>query len=124
MAFYGLSTYNANKTTFNLHVMVDTPITGDEAGNIYFGFAVTGSNPANLKSGMARIGADGQGTWIAAATAAGDSNIVEVAQNCAPAVSADQSTVYIAVSDGGNGYLLGLDSTTLQPKFKTSLKDL
>ncbi len=123
LAFYGLSTYNANKTAFNQHVMVDTPITADEAGNIYFGFTVTGANPANLKSGIARIGADGQGIWIAAPTAAGDSNISEVAQNCAPAVSADQSTIYIAVSDGGNGYLLGLDSATLQPKFKALLKD-
>ena len=110
LAFYGLDNYNANKAIFNQKVMVDTPITADEAGNIYFGFVVTGTNPLNLKSGIARIGADGQGIWVSAATASGDNNMVEVAQNCAPAISADQSTIYVAVSDGIFGYLLGLDS--------------
>jgi hypothetical protein len=123
LAFYGLDNYNANKAIFNQKVMVDTPITADEAGNIYFGFVVTGTNPLNLKSGIARIGADGQGIWVSAATASGDNNMVEVAQNCAPAISADQSTIYVAVSDGIFGYLLGLDSTTLAQKFKVRLKD-
>lgn len=123
LAFYGIDNYQSNKTILNQKVMIDTPITADEAGNIYFGFMVTGSNPLNLKAGIARIGADGQGSWVSAATASGDSNMFEVAQNCAPAISADQSTVYIAVSDGGFGYLLGLDSATLAQKFKVRLKD-
>lgn len=123
LAFYGLANYQANKSIYNSRVMIDTPITADEAGNIYFGFVVTGSTPLNLKSGIARIGADGSGLWIAARDAAGDASISQVAQNCAPAISADQSTVYIALSDGFEGYLVGLDSSTLQPKFKTTLKD-
>ena len=40
-------------------VMIDTPITSDAAGDIYFGFVVEGANPAKLQSGIARIGADG-----------------------------------------------------------------
>ena len=43
--------------------------------------------------------------------------------NCAPAVSADGSTIYITVSNGSAGYLLGLDSTTLAPKYKAALVD-
>jgi len=123
LAFYGLDVYKANKSTLNSRVMIDTPITADEQGNIFFGFLVTGTNPANLKSGIARIGADGQGSWVAAPTAAGDSHIVEVAQNCAPGLSNDGATVYITVSDGGSGYLLGLNSATLATKFKVRLKD-
>ncbi len=47
-------------------------------------FVVTGSTPLNLKSGIARIGADGTGSWIARKpTPRGDKNIIEVAQNCA-----------------------------------------
>src|SRR6185503_967677 len=38
IAFYGNANYEANKTVYNQHVMIDTPITADEAGNIYFGF--------------------------------------------------------------------------------------
>ena len=124
IAFYGLANYTANKAALDQDVMIDTPITADEAGNIYFGFvAAAQGTPLGLKSGIARISADGTGSWVSAATAAGDTEIIEVAQNCAPAVSADQSTIYIAVSDGETGYLLGLDASTLAQKFKVRLKD-
>jgi hypothetical protein len=123
LAFYGRKSYRQNKTTYDQNVMIDTPITADEAGNVYFGFYVGGSTPKNLVSGIARIGADGKGTWVSAATAAGDNEISEVAQNCAPAVSADQSTIYVAVSDGEAGYLLALDSTTLAQKSRVRLED-
>jgi hypothetical protein len=124
IAFFGNASYEANKNTYNSHVMIDTPITADEAGNIYFGFAVKGSTPLGLKSGIARIAANGSGSWISAGDAAGDSNMTEVGQNCAPAVSIDQSTIYVGVSDeGGNGYLLGLNSATLAKKYKTALID-
>ena len=33
------------------------------AGNVFFGFKVTGANPAGLESGIARVDADGNGTW-------------------------------------------------------------
>jgi hypothetical protein len=123
IAFYGNANYAADKIVYDRRVMIDTPITADEAGNIYFGFTVTGSTPLGLKSGIARIGADGTGSWLSASRAAGDNSIREVAQNCAPAVSADQSTIYIAVSDGSGGYLLGLDAATLARKHKTALID-
>ena len=44
-AFYGLSNYTANPSAYNSKVFINTPITSDDAGNIYFGFQVTGSNP-------------------------------------------------------------------------------
>lgn len=123
LAFFGIDNYNASKSVYNQHVAIDTPITADESGNIYFGFYVTGSTPVGLKSGVARIGADGQGTWISTQAASGDNNMTEVAQNCAPAVSADGATIYVAVSDGSVGYLLGLNSATLAQKYKVRLRD-
>jgi hypothetical protein len=123
IAFFGNKNYKANAAIYDKNVMIDTPLTADDKGNIYFGFVVTGSTPLSLKSGIARIGANGKGSWISAATAAGDSNIIEVGQNCAPAISADQSTIYIGVSDGFEGYLVGLDSKTLAQKYKTTLID-
>lgn len=123
LAFYGLSNYASDPTPYNEHVMIDTPITADEAGNIYFGFVVTGPTPLDLESGIARIGTDGTGTWIAARDVAGDDSIVEVAQNCAPAVSADQSTIYVAVSGRSVGYLVALDSATLQRTGIARLRD-
>ena len=83
MAFYGLPSYSANKAAFDGSVFIDTPITADNAGNIYFGFEASGANPANLQSGIARIAADGTGTWISAAVAAGDASITKVVMNAA-----------------------------------------
>ncbi len=36
IAFFGNSNYQANKSAYNSNVMVNGPITADEAGNIYF----------------------------------------------------------------------------------------
>jgi len=123
LAFYGNANYDANKAAYTANVMIDTPITADNNGDIFFGFVVIGSTPLNLQSGIARIGADGKGTWISAGNAANDSSITQVAMNCAPAVSRDQTTIYIAVSNGTSGYLVGLDATTLQPKYRAALID-
>jgi hypothetical protein len=122
LAFYGIESYNP--TTFDSHVYINTPITADNNGNIYFGFQTVGTAPLNLHSGIARIDSAGNGTWIAASDAATDPAISKVVQNNAPALSNDGSTLYVAVNDvSGAGYLLGLDSTTLQPLAKVRLKD-
>lgn len=123
IAFYGLANYQADQPTYAANVMISTPITSDSAGNIYFGFQVTGTTPLQLQSGIARISATGEGIWIGAAAAVGDSSITEVAQNCAPAVNESQGLVYVAVSNGSNGYLLALNSTTLQPAAQVLLVD-
>jgi hypothetical protein len=120
LAFYGLSTYQANAAAFNSTVMISTPITADRFGNIYFGFLVTGSNPANLSSGVARISVSGAGSWVGAtALAAGDTSvpITQVQMNCAPAFSINQSTFYIGLSSGNftPGYLVAVNATTLAP---------
>jgi hypothetical protein len=124
LAFYGLSSYYANPEAYDARVMIDTPLTADESGNLYFGFQVTGDTPLGLASGIARIGANGEGTWISAATAAGDSSMIGVVQNCAPALSLDSGTLYLAVSDGNRaGYLLALDSVTLARLSRVRLRD-
>src|SRR5215472_16935071 len=43
LAFYGLSNYAKDRQAYNATVMIDSPITADDAGDIYFGFVVTGS---------------------------------------------------------------------------------
>jgi hypothetical protein len=129
IAFYGNAAYRANRATYDNSVQISTPITADAAGNVYFGFTVGAMAPNGLVSGIARVRADGKGTWISAA--AGDPGIKKVQTNCAPAISSDQKTVYIAVINGENigfsngfsGYLVGLDAATLKPKYAVRLKD-
>lgn len=123
LVFYGRDNYKADKAAYDANVMIDTPITADDAGDLYFGFVVLGQTPANLASGIARISSTGQGTWISAGNAANDQTITQVAMNCAPAISRDQATVYITVTNGGSGYLVGLDATTLQPIYRAALND-
>ncbi len=129
LAFYGLSNYTANPSLYNSSVFINTPITADKAGNIYFGFMVTGTGPGNLQGGIARIAADGTGTWVPAKTAASDLGMTKVVHNIAPALSNDGQSLYVAVnngngtSNGNSGYLLRLDSTTLQTLARVRLKD-
>jgi hypothetical protein len=111
--FYGAKNYRKDPTAYQQNVQIDTPLTTDANGNLYFGFLVLGSTPLNLQSGIARIAANGTGTWVSAATASGDPAITQVAISCAPALSPDGSLLYVAVDNGSYGYLLALNSTTL-----------
>jgi uncharacterized protein (TIGR03437 family) len=123
LAFYGLTNYQANPSAYDANVMISTPIVSDPNGNIYFGFDVTGSNPAGLASGIARISSTGQGMWISAASAANDTSITQVVENCAPALNWSLGMLYVAVSNGTSGYLVALNSTTLEPIARVALTD-
>lgn len=116
--FYG----NHNSTSMELivafqsNVKINTPITADAAGNIYFGFLVGRSGQMlplyddagqRLESGIARISASGAGSWTPVTVAANDASMRQVVMNCAPALSNDGSTLYVAVSDGSAGYYAG-----------------
>lgn len=129
IVFYGESTYAAAPATYDGAVFINTPLTADTQGNLFFGFTVTGSNPAGLVGGIARIAADGSARWVAAAAAAGDAAMVKTATNSAPALSPDGSVLYVVVNNlppsGGRavGRLLALDSTTLAPIASRPLVD-
>jgi hypothetical protein len=113
--FYGAKNYRKDPTAYEQNVQIDTPLTTDASGNLYFGFLALGSTPLDLQSGIARIASDGTGTWVSAATASGDSSITQVAISAAPALSPDGSILYVAVDSetAGYGYLLALNSSTL-----------
>ena len=125
--FYtSLAGYNANAAAYNSSIFINTPITADAAGNIYFGFRVQGTTPAPLnttQSGFARIDTSGNGTFVLAGTAAGDSAINLVSHNLAPALSNDGNTLYVVAKGSANSKLLGLDPTTLATKYSVSLRD-
>jgi hypothetical protein len=104
-------------------VHVTTPLTAAPDGSVYFGFTVTGRTPAHLSSGIARIDAQGHATWIRARAAAGGPGITGVAINCAPALSPDGATLYIALTGPRRSVLAGLSAATLQPRFHALLKD-
>ncbi len=128
--FYGSSAYAASPAIYDSSIFINTPLTTDTQGNVFFGFIATGTNPAGLAGGIARIAPDGTGTWIGAAAASGDMSVSKVVMNSAPALSPDLQTLYVAVNNSlgeavarQTGYLLALDSTTLALKSKIALND-
>jgi hypothetical protein len=128
-AFYGLSNYLANPAGFNSSVWIDTPMTPDSKGDIFFGFTVQATAPAPLnttQSGYARIDPSGNATYVLAGNAAGDPNISRDSHNIAPALSNQEGVIYVVVKATATptyNYLLGLDSTTLATRYKVFLKD-
>lgn len=125
LTFYGKKNYNANPAVYQQNVLINTPLSADAAGNLYFGFVVLGATPIGLQSGLARIAANGTGTWVSAASISGDAAVTNVAMSCAPAVSHDSNTIYIATTNAnaGYGYLVALNSSTLAVVSRARLKD-
>ena len=133
VAFYGMNGatgYSNHQAAFNNTIQISTPLTADHAGNIFFGFTVTGSNPAGLATGggIARVSIAGTGTSVTAVSLTGDSTANYIAFNCAPALSVTQATVYVATTSGGyaelgTGYLTSLSATTLAPIAHVQLFD-
>jgi hypothetical protein len=126
--FYGAAQWKAHRSVYDNAVRISTPLTAGPDGSVYFGFEVTGATPAHLSSGIARIDASGHATWISAAAAAGhqvagNRAVTGVAFSCAPALSPDGQTVYITVTSPAGGILVGLNATTLRPRFRVTLKD-
>ena len=89
--------YTANPTVYQQNVQINTPLTTDASGNIYFGFLI-GPTPIGLQSGLARIAANGTGAWISAASIGGNAAVTNIAMSCAPALSHDGNTLYIATT--------------------------
>lgn len=129
VAFYGTANYNANPAAFDAAVIINTPIICDSRGNLFFGYMVTGASPlAGLSSGIARIAVNGVGTYVSAQTASGSTSIRKVPSNSAPALSLDETSLYVATttnstSGSGSGYMLKLNSTTLTQQARVLMKD-
>jgi hypothetical protein len=129
IAFYGNEMYDAARSIYDASVIINTPLTVDPHGNVYFGFIVTGVTPASLASGIARVSADGSATWVAARIAANDPMVVKPAMNSAPALSNDLSTVYAVLTNfppAGEhpfGILVALDAQALTTRSSVTLRD-
>jgi len=123
-----LANYQANAAAYNSTIFVNTPITADSSGNIFFGFRVQGTAPAPIsstQSGFARIDPNGVGTYVLTGATINNTSYNRDNHNSAPALSNDETTLYVVIkqSSTGAGYLVGLNSTTLATKYQVHMRD-
>jgi hypothetical protein len=136
IAFFGNGNYEANPSAYNSSVYIDTPITSDSSGDIYFGYRVTGSTPlgaALSSSGIARITPSGVATYEPVSSLTSNGALTSTVMNGAPAVSADGTKLYVALSNvnvstgnpavAATGDLVELNAATLQPLAAVALTD-
>src|SRR5262249_60607546 len=109
---------NVFGTTGNI---INTSLTADSQGNIYFGYR-NGSS-----GGVAKVTPDGVVTTVAASAAAGDAGINWAQNNQALALSNDEKTLYVTLRSSSTSYygrLLGLSTTDLSTRYNSGvLKD-
>jgi hypothetical protein len=117
-----LADYKSHKAAYDSTVFISTPLTSDAAGNIYFGYEVSGSAPGGLTSGIARIAPNGTARFTSADQALGIAGAtgLRLGTNSAPALSSDGSVLYVALN-GNTDYLAAIDSTTLAPRYHAAL---
>jgi hypothetical protein len=114
VAFYGNGAYAKMPAAFNASLRINTPLASDSKGTVYFGFVALTANPLNIASGIAAVDSAGAGRYVSVTTATGGAASNPV-MNCAPALSRDEQTLYIACRGGGSApiYLLALATSNL-----------
>jgi hypothetical protein len=121
-----IHTYQANKSILSV-VKINTPLTADNAGNVYFGYEIesTSARFAGMGTGgIAKVNTTtGASQFMTAENMKIDSSITRLAMNAAPTISNDGTSVYIALTGSNGGYLGKLSTLNLTTQSSVKLID-
>jgi len=123
-AFFGNAAYASNPAAFNASLRVCTPLTADSEGTVYFGVQAVIANPLGITNAIAAVDESGVGRWVSVG-AASEGQAIQVATNCAPALSRDEQTLYIACRGNSStpGFLVALSTSDLSTQHVRPLAD-
>jgi len=116
-AFYTTPADFAKNKASYAPIKINTPLTADSTGNIYFGYEVIATLPSNLSSlgtgGIAKVNANtGVSTFKSVQSMGIDSTLSRPAMNAAPALTTDGNYIYVALT-GNNPWLAKLSTKDL-----------
>jgi hypothetical protein len=127
-AFFGAAAYNANPAAFDGSVFVNTPLTADAQGNVFFGFQVTGRTPRGCSAGSrasprrhGHLGWRGGGGSRPGDAEACDELRAGALERRRHALHCGEHRHTPGVTQ--RGVLLALDSTTLATRARVALTD-
>ena len=116
-AFYTtLADFTKNEAAY-AGIKINTPLTADTAGNIYFGYEVVGTLPTGVDrvgtGGIAKVNVvTGISTYQPVAALRIDYNLTRAAMNCSPVLTPDGKYVYVGFY-GSDSMLAKLETTHL-----------
>lgn len=130
IVFYGTSaTYLGNQSAFDAALNVNTPLTADAQGNVFFGIRTTGTAPAPLSttSGfVVRVTPTGTATYVSTVDLTGDAIVQRISHGSAPALTPAGDVLYVVLK-GNNSVtsplLAAVDANSLALINKVALND-
>lgn len=124
VAFYGTAAHDADAALYDASLRVCTPLTPDAQGSVYFGVRALSGNPQNIQSGLAVVDAGGAGRFVSASAATGGL-ATQIALNCAPALTADGTLLYVAMrgSSSSPAWLVAISTADLSTQAIAPLID-
>ena len=128
IAFYTTAADFQQNSSSYAPIKINTPLTADSAGNIYFGYEVTSAIPQSLAAlgtgGIAKVNAaTGTCLYKSVQSLGIDSSLSRPGMNCAPALSIDGNYIYVGLVGGNGSMLVKLDVKKLNPSAQVKLID-
>ena len=126
MFYTSLANYLADAAAYNSTIFINTPVTADSKGNVFFRFAGPGTTPLRFTSSAKRlcpVDSNGNGTYVLAGTAANNPSVDSHAVQLPLSVATKARFTSWRSPTRQDTVVRALDSTTLAMTHRVFLRD-